>query len=96
MPGLAARAQAGRQTDRARRVAPRAGPGRRPSFYFGQFSLLGTTMGSPRDLAALPAFLVEYGVAPQVLDRTFPLADAAAAHEHLEGGTGFGKVVLLR
>jgi NADPH:quinone reductase-like Zn-dependent oxidoreductase len=65
------------------------------SFYFGQFSLLGTTMGSPGDFAALLAFLAERGVAPPVLDRTFPLDEAAAAHEHLERGAGFGKVVLL-
>jgi NADPH:quinone reductase-like Zn-dependent oxidoreductase len=65
------------------------------SFYFGQFSLLGTTMGSPRDFAALLAFLADHDVPPPVLDRTFPLDEAAAAHEHLEGGAGFGKVVLM-
>ncbi|MFC8661306.1 zinc-binding dehydrogenase [Streptomyces sp. NPDC057199] len=64
------------------------------AFYFGQFSLLGTTMGSPRDFAALLAFLAEHDVRPPVLDRTFPLDEAAAAHEHLERGDGFGKVVL--
>lgn len=64
------------------------------SFYFGQFSLLGTTMGSPRDFAALLAFLDDRGVAPPVLDRSFPLDEAVAAHEHLERGDGFGKVVL--
>ncbi|GLY40405.1 alcohol dehydrogenase [Amycolatopsis sp. NBRC 101858] len=64
------------------------------SFYFGQFSLLGTTMGSPRDFAALLGFLAEHDVPPPVLDRTFPLDEAAAAHEYLESGDGFGKVVL--
>ena len=29
-----------------------------------------------------------------VIDRTFPLAEAAAAHRHLENGKPFGKVVL--
>ena len=29
-----------------------------------------------------------------VLDRTFPLTDAAAAFRHLESGAHFGKVVL--
>jgi putative PIG3 family NAD(P)H quinone oxidoreductase len=29
-----------------------------------------------------------------IIDRTFPLAEAAAAHAHLEGGAHFGKVVL--
>jgi len=29
-----------------------------------------------------------------VIDRTFPLADAALAHHHLETGKPFGKIVL--
>ncbi|HVW43901.1 MAG TPA: zinc-binding dehydrogenase [Amycolatopsis sp.] len=63
-------------------------------FYFGQYSLLGTTMGSPRDFAGLLALLDEHTIAPPVIDRSFPLDDAAAAHEYLEQGGGFGKVVL--
>ncbi|GAB3002805.1 zinc-binding dehydrogenase [Amycolatopsis acidiphila] len=64
-------------------------------FYFGQYSLLGTTMGGPQDFAGLLRLLGEHPIAPPVLDRTFPLAEAAAAHRHLEQGGGFGKVVLL-
>jgi NADPH:quinone reductase-like Zn-dependent oxidoreductase len=30
-----------------------------------------------------------------VVDRTFPLAECAAAHSYLEAGEQFGKVVLL-
>jgi NADPH:quinone reductase-like Zn-dependent oxidoreductase len=30
-----------------------------------------------------------------VVDRTFPLADAAAAHAYLESGTHVGKIVLI-
>jgi NADPH:quinone reductase-like Zn-dependent oxidoreductase len=63
-------------------------------FYFGQFELLGTTMGSPRDFAGLLRFLAEYDVPPPVVDRVFPLDEAAAAHSYLESGRGFGKVVL--
>lgn len=63
-------------------------------FYFGQFDLLGTTMGSPRDFAGLLRFLDEHPVPPPVIDRTFPLERAADAHVHLESGAGFGKVVL--
>jgi NADPH:quinone reductase-like Zn-dependent oxidoreductase len=29
------------------------------------------------------------------IDRTFPLADAAEAHRHLQGGHAAGKVILL-
>jgi zinc-binding alcohol dehydrogenase/oxidoreductase len=63
-------------------------------FYFAQHSVLGTTMGSPRDFAGLLQLMAERAVPPPVIDRTFPLDEAAAAHAHLEGGSGFGKVVL--
>ncbi|MGC4938509.1 quinone oxidoreductase family protein [Kribbella sp. DT2] len=63
-------------------------------FYFGQFDLLGTTMGSPRDFAGLLRLMAERKVRPPVVDRTFPLEEAGAAHTYLESGTAFGKVVL--
>lgn len=64
------------------------------SFYFGQFDLLGTTMGSSRDFAALLHTLIQYDVRPPVVDREFPLDHAADAHRHLENGRNFGKCVL--
>jgi NADPH:quinone reductase-like Zn-dependent oxidoreductase len=64
-------------------------------FYFGQYELIGTTMGNARDMAGLLRFLDDNAVPPPVVDRTFPLEEAAAAHERLEAGTGFGKIVLL-
>lgn len=63
-------------------------------YYFGQYDLLGTTMGSPRDFAGLLDLLRDHRVRPPVVDRTFPLDEAAAAHHHLESGGGFGKTVL--
>jgi NADPH:quinone reductase-like Zn-dependent oxidoreductase len=63
-------------------------------FYFGQFNLLGTTMGSARDFAGLLALLDSHHVPPPVIDRMFPLDEAAAAHAYLETGAGFGKVAL--
>lgn len=63
-------------------------------FYFGQYDLLGTTMGSPHDFAGLLELMSEHAVPPPVIDRSFPLARASDAHRHLESGTGFGKVVL--
>ncbi len=62
-------------------------------FYFGQFSLLGTTMGSARDFAGLLDMLGDGAWTP-VVDSTRPLAEAAAAHERLEAGEHFGKLVL--
>lgn len=63
-------------------------------FYFGQYDLLGTTMGNTRDFAGLLGLLAEHRVPPPVIDRVFGLDDAAAAHEHLEATRGFGKTVL--
>ncbi|WP_286901838.1 zinc-binding dehydrogenase [Thermocrispum sp.] len=63
-------------------------------FYFGQFDLLGTTMGSPRDFAQLLRLLDDHDVPPPVVDRVFPLDRAADAHRYLESGRGFGKIVL--
>jgi len=61
-------------------------------FYFGQFTLLGTTMGSPRDFEALLRLVRDAPWRP-VIDRVFPLAEAAAAQRHLARGH-FGKIVL--
>lgn len=63
-------------------------------YYFGQFDLLGTTMGSPRDFARLLGLMAEHSVPPPIIDRTFGLDRADEAHLHLEAGRGFGKVVL--
>jgi zinc-binding alcohol dehydrogenase/oxidoreductase len=63
-------------------------------FYFGQYSLLGTTMGSPADFAALLAFLeANHSVRPTI-DRAFRLDEAADAHRQLERREHFGKLVL--
>ena len=58
-----------------------------------QLSLLGTTMGSPRDFAALLRVLDGAPWRP-VVDTVFPLAEAAAAHERMDAGAHFGKLVL--
>jgi len=63
-------------------------------FYFGQFDLLGTTMGSSRDFAGLLDMIDRCPVRPPVIDREFPLDLAAEAHEYLENGRTFGKCVL--
>ncbi|MBO0864324.1 MAG: zinc-binding dehydrogenase [Mycobacterium sp.] len=65
------------------------------SFYFGQFDLLGTTMGSSRDFAGLLKMIDRYPVRAPAIDRQFPLDRAAEAHEHLERGRTFGKCVLI-
>ena len=65
------------------------------SFYFGQFDLLGTTMGSSLDFAGLLNMIDRCGVRAPAIDRRFPLDRAAEAHEYLENGRTFGKCVLM-
>ncbi|HXO11395.1 MAG TPA: zinc-binding dehydrogenase, partial [Mycobacterium sp.] len=65
------------------------------SFYFGQFDLLGTTMGSSSDFAGLLDMIDRCSVRAPVIDREFPLDQAAEAHEYLERGRTFGKCVLM-
>jgi NADPH:quinone reductase-like Zn-dependent oxidoreductase len=61
--------------------------------YFGQFSILGTTMGSARDFAGLLDAIGGGGWSP-VVDSVRPLAEAAAAHARMEAAEHFGKLVL--
>jgi NADPH:quinone reductase-like Zn-dependent oxidoreductase len=63
-------------------------------FYFGQHSILGTTMGSPRDFAALLSLVEAGGGWRPVVDRVWPLDRAAEAHAAMERGEHFGKLGL--
>ncbi len=58
-----------------------------------QLSLLGSYMGTKSELHTVMK-LVAAGRLKPVVDRVFPLAEAAAAHAYLESGSQFGKVVL--
>ena len=58
-----------------------------------QLSLLGSYMGEKRELHTVLKLVAEGRLKP-VIDRVFPLAEAAAAHAYLESGRQFGKVVL--
>jgi len=58
-----------------------------------QLSLLGSYMGVKSELHTVMK-LVSAGRLNPVVDRVFPLAEAAAAHAYLESGAQFGKVVL--
>jgi NADPH:quinone reductase-like Zn-dependent oxidoreductase len=58
-----------------------------------QLSLLGSYMGTKSDLQTVMK-LVAAGRLKPVVDRVFPLAEAAAAHSYLESSSQFGKVVL--
>jgi NADPH:quinone reductase-like Zn-dependent oxidoreductase len=58
-----------------------------------QLKIFGAKMGNLAEMRRVWALVAEGRLKP-VVDRTFPLADAARAHEHLEGRAHFGKVVL--
>jgi NADPH:quinone reductase-like Zn-dependent oxidoreductase len=61
--------------------------------WWKQLSILGSTMGTRADFAGAYD-LVARGAAKPIVDRVFPLSEVAAAHEYLESGKQFGKVVL--
>ena len=61
--------------------------------FFRQVRVLGVTMGTREELADLTAFCARSGIRP-VVDRTFPLAEAAEALSLLEHGRLRGKIVL--
>ncbi len=60
--------------------------------FWKHLDVLGTSMGSPEDFAAMLA-LFDGGLRP-VIDRSFPMSEAAAAAQRVLDGKQFGKVVL--
>jgi len=61
--------------------------------WWKQLTILGSTMGTKADFEAVYG-LVTSGKAKPIVDSVFPLADARAAHERMESGEQFGKIVL--
>lgn len=62
--------------------------------WWKQLTIFGSTMGTREDFAG--AFeLVKSGRATPIVDQVYPLSDAAAAHERLENGDQFGKIILV-
>ncbi|GAB4581251.1 MAG: zinc-binding dehydrogenase [Anaerolineales bacterium] len=63
-------------------------------FIFGKhLSIIGSTMGTKKDFAEVFALIFAGKLRP-VLDKTFPLQEARAAHERLEKGEQLGKITL--
>jgi NADPH:quinone reductase-like Zn-dependent oxidoreductase len=61
--------------------------------WWKQLTIYGSTMGTRGDFEAAYD-LVRSGGAKPVVDSVYPLAEARAAHERLEAGEQFGKIVL--
>jgi NADPH:quinone reductase-like Zn-dependent oxidoreductase len=68
-------------------------PAALPRDWWKELAILGSSMGSPEDFEAVYE-LVKSGRAKVVVDSVFPLAETHAAHERLEAGEQFGKIVL--
>jgi len=68
-------------------------PARLYRLWWKQLAIYGSTMGMPSDFSGAYD-LVRTGRARVHVDSTFALPDAAHAHERLESGAQFGKVVL--
>jgi NADPH:quinone reductase-like Zn-dependent oxidoreductase len=64
-----------------------------PDLYFGQASILGTTLGSPDDFGDMLGLVAKRRIIPLV-DSVFTLDDIAAAHSHLESREHMGKLVI--
>jgi NADPH:quinone reductase-like Zn-dependent oxidoreductase len=62
--------------------------------FWKQLSLLGTTMGTPAEFRAVMQLVFEGELAP-VVHEVMPLDETRRAHELLEAGSVFGKIVLV-
>ncbi len=61
--------------------------------FWNQWTLMGSTMGSESEFAAISSKLSAGRLLP-VVDSVYPLSDGRAAFQRLESGEQFGKVVL--
>jgi zinc-binding alcohol dehydrogenase/oxidoreductase len=61
--------------------------------WWKQLTILGSTMGTKADFEGAYELVASVRARP-VIDSVFPLAEARAAHERMESGEHFGKIVL--
>lgn len=62
--------------------------------FYRQIEVIGSTMGSRRELLAALSLVFDGRLKP-VVDRTLPLREAAEAHRLIEGRGVFGKLLLI-
>lgn len=63
-------------------------------FFYGQFNLLGTTMGSGEEYEKMLNFVNEHKIKP-VIDRVFTFQQYKEAFSRLENGEQFGKIAFV-
>jgi zinc-binding alcohol dehydrogenase/oxidoreductase len=61
--------------------------------FWKQLNFLGSTMGSPAEFAAMLELYRSSGMKP-IVDRVYPLTEAAGAHRRMDEAGQFGKIVL--
>lgn len=61
--------------------------------FWKQLTIMGSTMGTADEFAAMIRFVKEHGIRPQI-DRVVPLIDGGAAVESMGTSSQFGKIVL--
>ena len=61
--------------------------------FWKQLSILGSTMGTPAEFRKVMRLVFEGRLSP-VIHEVLPLAEARKAHELMESGKVFGKLVL--
>lgn len=62
-------------------------------FFYGQYELIGSTMGSREELRNMLEFVDKHNIHP-IVDETFPLDEAGTAFDYLRENKQFGKVSL--
>lgn len=63
------------------------------SFFYGQYTLLGTTMGSTEEMQAMLTFYALNGLRP-IIDHVYPSTSLREAITRLTEGQAFGKLLL--
>lgn len=64
------------------------------SFFYGQYNLLGSTMGSSEEFLEMLAFIEKHQIRP-VIDKAYPLTEALDALKRLDNAEQFGKIALI-
>lgn len=62
-------------------------------FFYGQYQLIGSTMGSREELRDMLEFIDKHNIRP-VVDETFSLDQAQEAFDYMDEGKQFGKIAL--
>lgn len=63
-------------------------------FFYGQYQLFGSTMGSTEELRNMLAFMEQHKIRP-VIDRSYLLKDTVKAFQYLEASNQFGKIAII-